>query len=65
LLIVSNIKGLFHACRSNVERMDERLPDSNYDALHHFISVSAWDGLALMDEVARRVQASLAPLGGE
>jgi hypothetical protein len=45
--------------------MDERLPDSNYDALHHFISVSAWDGLALMDEVARRVQASLAPLGGE
>ncbi|AWM31517.1 hypothetical protein DDQ68_01165 [Hymenobacter nivis] len=45
--------------------MDERLPDSTYDALHHFISVSSWDGLAVMDEVARRVQASLAPLGGE
>jgi SRSO17 transposase len=45
--------------------MDERLPDSNYDALHHFISQSTWDGLAVMDEVARRVQASLAPLGGE
>ena len=45
--------------------MDERLPDSNYDALHHFISVSNWDGPAVMDEVARRVHASLAPLGGE
>jgi SRSO17 transposase len=45
--------------------MDERLPDSTYDALHHFISESSWDGLAVRDEVARRVQASLAPLGGE
>ncbi len=33
------IKELFHACRSNVERLNERLPDSTYDALHHFISV--------------------------
>ncbi|AWM32644.1 transposase [Hymenobacter nivis] len=45
--------------------MDERLPDSNYNALHHFISVSSWNGAAVMDEVARRVQASLALLGGE
>ena len=59
------IKGLFHACRSNVERMNERLPDSNYDALHHFISVSDWDGLAVMDEVARRVQATLGEVAGE
>lgn len=59
------VKGLFHACRSNVERLNERLPDSSYDALHHFLSVSAWDGPAVMDEVAARVQASLAPLGGE
>ena len=59
------IKGLFHACRSNVERMNERLPDSNYDALHHFISESAWDGQVVMDEVARRVQATLGEVGGE
>jgi SRSO17 transposase len=59
------VKGLFHACRSNVERMNERLPDSTYDALHHFISVSDWDGQAVVDEVARRVQASLLLLGGE
>ena len=49
------VKGLFPACRSNVERMNERLPDSTYDVLHHFISESSWDGLAVMDEVARRV----------
>jgi SRSO17 transposase len=59
------IKGLFHACRSNVERMTERLPDSTYDALHHFISASNWDGPAVMGEVARRVQATLATLAGE
>ncbi len=59
------INGLFHACRSNVERMNERLPDSSYDALHHFSSVSDWDGLAVMDEVARRVQATPSGVGGE
>lgn len=59
------IKGLFHACRSNVERMNERLSDSTYDAPHHFISVSDWDGQAVMDEVARRVQATLAEVAGE
>ncbi len=37
--------------------MNERLPDSSYDALHHFISESAWDRMAVMDEMARRVQA--------
>ena len=58
-------KGLFHACRSNVERMNERLPDSSYDALHHFISESTWDGQLVMDEVARRVQATLAEVAGE
>lgn len=59
------IKGLFHACRSNVERMNERLPDSSYDALHHFISESNWDGQGVMDEVARRVQATLGEVAGE
>ena len=59
------LKGLFHDCRSNAERMNERLPDAQYDALHHFITHSDWDGQAVMDEVAGRVQASLAPAGGE
>jgi len=45
--------------------MNERLPDSSYDALHHFISESTWDRQAVMDEVARRVQVSLASVAGE
>jgi hypothetical protein len=61
---------LFDACRSNVERRNERLPDSRYDdsrydAPHHFRRVWAWDGPTLSDEVAARVPASRAPLGGE
>ena len=61
---------MFDACRSNVERRNERLPDSRYDdccydAPHHFRRVSVWDGPALSDEVAARVPASRAPLGGE
>lgn len=59
------IMGLFHACRSNVERLSERLPDSSYDALHHFISESIWGGLAVMGEVARQVQATLGEVAGE
>ena len=31
------VTGLFPACRSKVERRNERLPDSSYDALHQFI----------------------------
>ena len=45
--------------------MNERLPDATYDALHHFISVSDWDGQAVMDEVARQVQATLGAETGE
>ena len=59
------ITGLLHACRSNGERMNERLPDSSDDALHHFISESTWDGQRVLDEVARRGQATRAAVGGE
>ena len=59
------VKGLFHGCRSNVERMNERLPASSYDALPRFISESTWDGQRVMDEVARRVPATLAEVAGE
>jgi SRSO17 transposase len=59
------VKGLFHACRSNIERMEERLPDTSYDGLHHFMSEADWDGHGVMGEVARHVQASLSALPGE
>jgi SRSO17 transposase len=52
------LKGLFHECKSNIERMSERIPGSDYQNLHHFISHSAWDGLAVMGEVARQTAKS-------
>jgi SRSO17 transposase len=52
------LKGLFHECKSNIERMAERIPNSAYQNLHHFISESAWDGFGVMGEVARQTAAS-------
>lgn len=59
------LQGLFHECKSNVERMAERIPDSNYQQLHHFISESGWDGKAVMLEVARNTNQSLESVQGE
>jgi len=53
------IHGLFHDCKSNIERMTERIPDINYDQLHHFISESPWDSVAVMDAVATKVYTTL------
>ena len=39
--------------------MTERVPESDYDQLHHFISESPWDSFAVMDSVARKVQETL------
>jgi SRSO17 transposase len=40
--------------------MVERIPESDYDQLQHFISDSPWDALAVMDSVAEKVSVSLA-----
>ena len=45
--------------------MVERIPDSNYQQLQHFISESEWDGKAVMKEVARKTNQSLEFLKGE
>lgn len=45
--------------------MVERIPDSNYQQLQHFISASEWDGKAVMKEVARKTNQSLEFLKGE
>lgn len=45
--------------------MTERIPDSNYQQLQHFISESEWDGQAVMKEVARKTNHSLESLKGE
>ena len=39
--------------------MAERVSDSNYDQLHHFISESPWDSLAVMAAVAQKVAETL------
>ena len=45
--------------------MTERIPESNYQQLQHFISESEWDGSAVMKEVAKKTNESLEFLKGE
>ena len=40
------------AGRRNVARMDERIEESQYDRLHHFLSDSPWSSRKLIDRVA-------------
>jgi SRSO17 transposase len=53
------LSGLLHECKSNIERMVERVPNSNYDQLQHFISNSPWDSFAVMATVAEKVAQTL------
>ena len=59
------LQGLFHECKSNVERMVERIPESNYQQLQHFISVSEWVAKDVMRDVAENTNHSLESLKGE
>ncbi len=45
--------------------MVERIPESNYQQLQHFISDSEWDALAVMNDVAENTNQSLESLTGE
>ena len=49
------LSGLLQATRRNVERMAEIVPDTDAQALHHFLADSPWDARAVMDQVARGV----------
>ena len=40
------------ARRKNMERMEEVVPSSDYQSLHHFLSESDWDARAVLDQVA-------------
>lgn len=44
--------GLMQADKRNMERMGEHVPETDYEALQHFISGSPWDGRAVMNRVA-------------
>jgi len=45
--------------------MVERVPESNYQQLQHFISESEWDAKAVMKDVAENTNLSLEALAGE
>ena len=45
--------------------MQERIPDSDYQQLHHFISESNWDAFGVMRTVANQTQQSLSRLKGQ
>lgn len=53
------LSGLLQAPRRNVERMAEIVPDTDSQALHHFLAHSTWDSRAVMDKVARDVDSLL------
>lgn len=53
------LSGLLHECKSNIERMAERIPQSNYDQLHHFISHSPWDAMAVMNKTSEKLHSTL------
>ncbi len=46
------LQGLMQAGRKNMERMEEVVPDCNYQSLHHFLSCSEWDASAVLAQVA-------------
>ena len=53
------LSGLLQATRRNVQRMAEIVPDTDSQALHHFLAHSPWDARAVMDQVARDVDSLL------
>jgi SRSO17 transposase len=53
------LKGLVQAEKKNMERMAEMVPESNEQALQHFVSNSPWDANAVMDQVAMRSNEAL------
>lgn len=53
------IQGLFQANRKNMERMEEVVPDCDYQSLQHFLSHSQWDVRAVLDQVAQEADRHL------
>lgn len=49
------MEGLFHDGKHNIERMNERISDSVYQQLHHFISVSPWDHKPILAEMGKDI----------
>lgn len=46
------LSGLVQSQKKNMERMEEKVPESNEQALQHFVTNSPWDEGAVLDQVA-------------
>ena len=46
------LQGVMQARRKNLERMEEVVPDCDYQSLHHFLSESEWEARDVLDQVA-------------
>mgnify|MGYP003416889723 FL=1 len=55
------LKGLFQGRKRNIERMAERVADSEYHRIQHFISESPWDARVGFDRVASNVSKIFEP----
>jgi SRSO17 transposase len=53
------LKGLFQADKKNMERIEERVPDTRYENLQYFLSEARWEHQAVNDQIAQDVDAHL------
>lgn len=58
---IQYLTGLFQAQKRNMERMVERVIESEYYSIQHFISESPWDARAGFDKVAADTSELFAP----
>ena len=56
-------KGLFQAEKANIERMCERVADSQYHQIQHFISESPWEWRPAFDSVAKGISDAMDGIG--
>ena len=47
------LKGLFQSGKKNMERMEEKVPDVEYEQLQYFLSESRWEHRPVMDQISR------------
>ncbi len=62
---ISTVNAKVMARATQLERMQERIPESDYQQLQYVISESGWDAQGVTMDVARRTQASLSGRVGE
>jgi len=60
---IQYVKGLFQSAKGNMERMCERVQDSEYNRMQHFISESPWDARKVLDRAAMVAGEMFGPFG--